>query len=197
MSQLSNSTVSSIATNVVQPPVSCESEHENAECQHKTRLLVGLQINGIVFDQAAVEGNSNLLPSKNKKVWKPSVDSCDYEIKRRKLAMGMGARKYSNRRQTKAMKYLWLVENPVEEESDVTYVTEKIEEMVEMNRAAQEEKDMQNKVHWTGLEPFIRFIHCLCDFDEIRQAFKTSLACMTRIELDGKRNKEIAREDPW
>ena len=89
MSQTSNS---SIATNVVQPPVSCESVHEGADCQQRTRLLVtmaiGLQINGIVFDQAAVEGN--LLPSKNKKVWKPSVDSCDYEIKRRKIAMGMG-----------------------------------------------------------------------------------------------------------
>ena len=75
----------------MQPPVSCESEHENAECQHRTRLLVtmaiGLQINGIVFDQAAVEGN--LLPSKNKKVWKPSSDSYNNEIKKRKIAMGI------------------------------------------------------------------------------------------------------------
>ena len=96
------------------------------------------------------------------------------------------------------MKYLWLVDNPIKEETDVTYVTGKMDEMVELNRVAQEEKDMQNKVHWKGLlEPFIRFIHCLCDFDEIRQAFKTSLICMTRIELDGKRNSEIARKDPW
>ena len=28
-------------------------------------------------------------------------------------------------------------------------------------------------------------------------AFKTSLTCITRIELDGKRNSEIARKDPW
>ena len=76
-------------------------------------------------------------------------------------------------------------------------MTGKMDEMVELNRAAQEEKDMQNKVHWKGLEPVIRFIHCLCDFDKIRQAFKTSLTCMTRIELDGKRNSEIARKDPW
>ena len=95
------------------------------------------------------------------------------------------------------MKFLWLVANPIKEERDVTYVTGKMEEMVELNKQAQEEKDMQNKVHWKGLEPFIRFIHCLCDFDEIRKAFKTSLTCMTRIELDGKRNKAIAREDPW
>jgi hypothetical protein len=86
-------------------------------------MAIGLQINGIVFDQAAVERNSSLLPSKNKKVWKPSVDSCDYEIMRRKLAMGMGGGKYSDRRQSKAMKYLWLIENPVEEGSDVTCVT--------------------------------------------------------------------------
>jgi hypothetical protein len=67
-----------------------------------------------------------------------------------------------------------------------------------LNREAQEEKDLSNKVHhWKGLEPYIRFICCLCDFDKIRNAFITSLTCMTRIELDGKRNKDVARDNPW
>ena len=109
MSQTSNSTTNvAIATNVAQPPGVCKSEYENAACQHRTRLLVimaiGLQINGIVFNQAAVDGN--LLPTKNKEVWKPSTDSCNFEIRRRRVAMGMEVTKYSDRRLAIHMKYL-------------------------------------------------------------------------------------------
>jgi hypothetical protein len=119
------------------------------------------------------------------------------KLRGEKFQWEWGGGEYSDRRLTKGLKFLWLVANPIKEERDVTYVTGKMEEMVELNKAAQEEKDMQNKVHWKGLEPFIRFIHCLCDFDEISNAFNTSLTCLTRIELDGKRLKEIGRKDPW
>jgi hypothetical protein len=78
------------------------------------------------------------------------------------------------------MKCLWLVQNPIQEASDVKYVTENIEEMVQLNREAQGEKDMANKLHWKGLNPYIRFIHCLCDFDKIKKAFITSLTYMAR-----------------
>jgi hypothetical protein len=84
--------------------------------QDKTTLTmaIGLQINGTVFNHATVDGN--LLPAKNRKAWKPSADSCNFlEIKRRRIAIGMDMAKYSDRQLTIPMKYIWLVENPIQD----------------------------------------------------------------------------------
>ena len=87
--------------------------------------------------------------------------------------------------------------NPITNVSDALFITKKIEEFVKLHKEVQEEKDKIQRVHWKGLVPYLRFIHCLTDDDGIRSAFITSMTCMTRVELDRKNNEQIRRDDPW
>jgi hypothetical protein len=157
-------------------------------------MAIGLTINGHIFNRDTVE-KKDLIPGG--KAWKPSKESSLEEMKRRRDRNSDKSSSYfKDKRMNLSVKYDWLTVNPITSEDDVDFVTEKMEQMIELHKQAQQEKGI-NKVSWRGLELFIRFIHCLTDFDDIKDAFRKSLTCMTRQELDGKNNPQIGRADPW
>ena len=90
---------------------------------------------------------------------------------------------YNESRWTIPKKYKWLVDNPITNVSDAKFIAKKIDEFVKLHKEAQEEKDKIQRVHWKGLVPYLRFIHCLTDDDAIRSAFITSMTCINRVEL--------------
>ena len=158
-------------------------------------MAIGLTLKGTLFDKAALE-NKELLPQKRKKVWKPTVTSLKEEMDRRKQQLGLDL--FATKLRSQALRLDWLVSNPIVNKEDIAFVTKKMEHWIELNeqnnlRATEKGKEAK----WKGIVPFLRFIHCLTDCDDIRNAFLKSLTCKTRVELDGKHNDELMRKDPW
>ena len=86
----------------------CEALYEKAECKDKTQLIItmaiGLTINGLVlFDKMTVD--SDMLPSMNRKAWKPNAASCTNKIERSKLQMKEKIAPYNESRWTIPKKY--------------------------------------------------------------------------------------------
>ena len=171
-----------------------DNEDPNKRPQLLVTMAIGLIINSQVFNRDAVE-NKDFLPGG--KAWKPNKESSLEEMKRRRARNCVKSSTYfKDKRMNLKVKYDWLTSNPITNEDDIDFVTDKMEQMIELHQQAQHEKGL-SKVFWKGLEPVIRFIHCLTDFDDIKEAFRQSLTCMTRQELDGKNNPQIGRADPW
>jgi hypothetical protein len=89
---------------------------------------------------------------------------------------------FSTKLRSQALRLDWLVSNPIVNKEDIAFVTKKMEHWIELNSEAEKGKEAK----WRGIIPFLRFIHCLTDCDDIRNA-----------ELDGKHNEELMRKDPW
>ena len=85
--------------------------------------------------------------------------------------------------------------NPVTAVIDVTFLQRRLSAFIEETNAA----SATSSNYWVGSVPmpFLRLIHCLVDFENIKEAFLKSFDTMTRQELDGRFNDDIRRDSPW
>ena len=126
--------------------------------------------------------------------WKPTVSGLVDEIKRRKKEY------YENKGRSEMSKKSaieWLLEHPIKKKAHIDIVQEKMAAFFDAIKAVEEEKASSKRDQWGGIIPFLRLIHCLLDSNEIRSALQLSFTVMTREELDGRNNEEIARPCPW
>ena len=99
----------------------------------------------------------------------------------------------TNKQWSKHKAVEWLVNNPVTADIDVSFLRRRLKSFIEEANAA----STTSSNYWVGSVPFLRLIHCLVDFENIKEAFLKSFESMSRQELDGRFNDNIRRESPW
>ena len=153
-------------------------------------MAIGLTVNGILIDVNSFN-NGSIFPQQNKKTWKPAKVLLEQEIRRRQSDFPLSTLRSSTQ------KMEWLVSHPVEKEDDKEFIVSKVSEFIEIYTKAKEEEEAHTRDHWKGIQPHLRLIHCITDFDEIKEAFSMSFNVMSKEELDGRNNEFLKRNDPW
>ena len=64
--------------------------------------------------------------------------------------------------------------------------------MLKTHQAVEKERKQRKRVI-----PYLLFIHCLVDNEEIRKEFQKSFTSMSRKELDNQNNPTLCRQDVW
>ena len=147
------------------------------------------------FPQQLNKRRSNKQNKDQPKKWKPSVNILVGEIKRRKKEYYKSNKGSSEMKKDKAFE--WLIEHPINFSSHIKWVLKKINEFFDATAAAKKEVIDTRRDQWHGVVPFLRMIHCIFDFDDIRAALQKSFTVMTRTEIDGRYDDDHARDNPW
>ena len=130
-------------------------------------------------------------PTTSKKMWHPQRIHLIDEIERSKMLTKDYTK--TNKQWSKHKAVEWLVNNPVTADIDVSFLRRRLKSFIEEANAA----STTSSNYWVGSVPFLRLIHCLVDFENIKEAFLKSFESMSRQELDGRFNDNIRRESPW
>ena len=85
----------------------------------------------------------------------------------------------------------------MENDDDKEFIVSKVSEFIEVYKNAKEEEETHSRDHWKGIQPHLRLIHCITDFDEVKEAFSMSFNVVSKPELDGRNNEFLKRNDPW
>ena len=204
MSNKDNNTPPSIPTSksslCIVPEEKSSSEEHLISNNNSKKVLLVMAIGLRDKDGNVISGDfsSNVYPSKHKSKWKPLAADILQEIKRRKVLFGGKAKVNSQMKLSDCC--AWLIKNPLRPEDGVDFVLREYCKFIEsaanfMKEENPQKKDKQKK--WSGLKPLLRLIHCLTDNDEIKAAFNKSFTVMTRNELDGRKNSDHKRKNPW
>ena len=116
--------------------------------------------------------NHPSFPSKQKKSWNPSNDHLFDEIKRRKRIFSDHSNTSTQMRKDGAL--TWLKANPLTNEVDKAFIVDKVSTFLKEVAAAKNEKNEKRgkasggdanttSRQWSGMIPFLRLIHAICD----------------------------------
>ena len=132
-------------------------------------------------------------PNTSKKTWYPQRIHLIDEIERRKKLLKDCSK--TNKQWNKDKAVEWFVNNPVTAVIDVSFLQRRLKAFIEEANAA----SATSSNYWVGSVPvpFPRLIHCLVDFENIKEPFLKSFDTMTRQSLDGRFNDDIRRDSPW
>ena len=87
----------------------------------------------------------------------------------------------------------WLVQNPIKNAADVTFVRGEVGKLATLAAA----KERSARLQWSGSAPYVRLCHAVTDVEANKEAFLLSFQCLSREELDGRHNPDVARPDAW
>ena len=178
--------------------ISKSQEHYEAN-GNDMRVLLSMSI-GLKDEDGEMFGDfskDDRFPKRNKKKYVPTNPNLIDEIKRRKQLIDPTKIPKANSQMTKPDAIDWLQKNPLQDQTDVTFLLSKIRTFINLTAASEAEKTSNHRDQWTGIVPFLRLIHCIIDFDDIREAFEKHFSCLSREELDGRNNQETVRACPW
>ena len=135
-------------------------------------------------------------PKKNKKVWCPAATDLLNEVKRRKKVNGDGSK--TNAQVKKEKLLIFLIDNPIEIESDKAFILDKVSLFIAEGGAAKSANQCTTlpKQQWSGPTPFLRLIHAIFE-DDVRDVFQQHFTVLSREELDGRNNEDTMRRCPW
>ncbi|GFH48494.1 hypothetical protein CTEN210_04970 [Chaetoceros tenuissimus] len=120
------------------------------------------------------------------------------EMKRRKCILNITAKSTVKDRPSLLK---WLVDNPIDDPADISFVTDHVlafETALRAVRAEEETSPKEKNVNfWRGQEPYLRLIHCILDTAEMRVQFQESYAALSRESIDARNSTEIAPVSFW
>lgn len=186
----------------------CKQYHdsiENYKANNQSKKVLLAMVVGIKSQTgehvADLEDTShwNKTVGRSKKTdYQPTKTHLVNEMKRRKCLKQITT-KTSAKDKSTLMK--WLLENPVEDDSDVTFISQKVAEFEKTLRSVRAVEDMSLakgvQSQWKGNEPYLRLIHCILDTSETRIKFQNSYAALTRESIDARNTTEIAPVNFW
>ena len=164
-------------------------------------MAVGLEdpsSGGVIFGDY---NNHKSFPTKHKKSWNPSNTNLIDEIKRRKQINGDVSKTSIQMKKNVAL--TWLKEHPLTNEIDKSFVLQKVSTFLSESQAAAQEAANKSSAanpssqQWSGIVPYLRLIHAICDFEEIRSAFHKDFTVLSREELDARNKHDAQLNSPW
>ena len=162
-------------------------------------MAVGLKDeDGDVFDGLFEDDR---FPTKHRKKWKAMLNDFLGEIKRRKESFGQKPKVNHQMKVKKAIE--WLIANPLKDDEEIKFIISQVKDFIETSKNFVQDikkntgETIEKGKKWSGIVPHLRLIHCLCDNDEVKAAFQNSFKVMNRVELDGRKNDLLKRNDPW
>jgi hypothetical protein len=100
---------------------------------------------------------------------------------------------------SKTILHKWLMENPIDDPEDVTFLVKEEAKLRKAFTEGQQEKEKNllttkesNKTNvkpWNSNDPYLRLYHCLC-VDEVKEAFLRKDDAHTRQQLDGSKSSK-------
>ena len=152
--------------------------------------------------------NHPSFPNKQKKIWNPLNSHLFDEIKRRKTIFSDMSITSTAMRRDGAL--TWLRENPIKNEEDKAFIVYKVSTFLKEVAAAKKEirgnkassavgdaNSTTSARQWSGMIPFLRLIHAICDFENIRSAFHKYFNVLTKDELDRMNRDDAVLTSPW
>jgi hypothetical protein len=98
---------------------------------------------------------------------------------------------------TKSDYLTWLRMNPVMTSASVQFIQREIKNLrqVKADAASARVREVRERggKQWSGLAPYLRLIHSLVDFEDIREAYVLSFNQLTRKEIDARNNSDERR----
>jgi hypothetical protein len=143
--------------------------------------------------------------------WRPKNDHLNQEVTRRYQAYGFSShikREPQTKRWKKPDATDWLLKHPIDWKDDgvtdaaldVAFVREEIGRRVAELMKFIEESDAQKDAlegRWSGNEPMLRLIHCMIDFEYIRDRFVHRNDSMDRNTLENRNSTEKRDSTCW
>ena len=187
-----------ISGTFTQCPASSHFQEKNNDMKVLLSMAVGLTLNDTCDKVFTDYTNDVRFPLGNKYKWNPKRTDLVDEIIRRKL-IASGVPSATNKQMKKPVALAWLKEHPITNEEDIDFIRSKVSTFLINVRLAEAEKaeTFGKRDQWSGIIPLLRLIHCLVDFDDIKEALQTSFSTKSRQEIDGRNNTETMRVDPW
>ena len=153
---------------------------------------------GIIDDDGKDIGDfeRDVFPKTDFKKWKPNKAELAKEVSRRKKILQIPTA--PNQQKPKADQLAWLIQHALFDENDTTFIKQRLQQFLDTYHKAKDAKNTPvEREQWSGMIPYLRLIHCITDFDEIKEAFHESFTVLSREELDGRNNPDTMRADCW
>ena len=176
------------------------SQNIYASNENSPKLLIAMAY-GIKDENgkhlADFEHNGLFINSLKKKNLKPSKEELINEVLRRKAFMNDKSKTKKQRRKSEYLK--WLAENVNLSSTNADWTTKKINWLhgVLSSSSFCEKENPNKNINFCGDLWILCLIHAQFDFNDSREAMLLQRTALTREELDGRFNENIARRNAY